>query len=299
MSTSTASLLGNPYVLAALATLCWGVVVIPLKLATLPGRLGIAISMSTGALTMTALAGPQMLSALGLPWPELARIALIGTVQFAVGCALYYECIQSGSISIAVPITRAKVILMLPLSIALGLEHFTWPLLGACVLVVLGGVLIGIRPGEKVPTSGLDGHRRSLLLAGIACVFWAIGETLMGTLPKSVPPLAANGLMLWSGLLVYLAYAFASGLWRQFRGIAARDIGYFAIHGIVSFSVAYGLFVAAVGLMSPTRVACVTSTYPLLSAVIGWVLFKERFTILLAFGACLLVGGVILLQLVK
>jgi len=43
----------------------------------------------------------------------------------------------------------------------------------------------------------------------------------------------------------------------------------------------------------------VTSTYPLLSALIGWVLFRERFTILLAFGACLLVGGVILLQLVK
>lgn len=272
---------------------------IPVKLTRLPGRVGVGISMVTGVLAMSIVAGPQMLAALSLPWTEVVRFLAIGTFQFALGCALYYESIQCGSISIAVPVSRGKVVLIFLLSIALGLDHFTWPLLGACLLVMLGGILVGWRRRADAPVGKPDGHRRSLVLSAIACVCWAIGETLIGTLPKSVPALASNGLMLCAGVVVYGVYALLSGLWREFRSVQGRDIACYAAHGVISFSLAYGLFVKAVGLSSPAPIVCLTSTYPLLSALIGWAAFRERPTANIITGACLLVGGVILLQLVK
>jgi len=255
--------------------------------------------MVTGVLAMSIVAGPQMLAALSLPWTEVLRFLAIGTFQFALGCALYYESIQCGSISVAVPVSRVKVVLILLLSVGLGLDRFTWPLLGACVLVMLGGILVGWRRREDVPVGRPDGHRRALILAAIACVCWTIGETLIGTLPKSVPALASNGLMLCAGVVVYGVYALISGLWREFRSVPGRDIACYAAHGLISFSLAYGLFIKAIGLSSPAPIVCLTSTYPLLSALIGWLAFREKVTVHLTIGACLLVGGVILLQLVK
>lgn len=48
----------------------------------------------------------------------------------------------------------------------------------------------------------------------------------------------------------------------------------------------------------PPRVNVITSTYPLISAMVGWWLFKERFSPMIGLGALLLVTGVILLQFI-
>lgn len=288
--------LSHAYLLAALATLCWGFIVIPVKLSRLPGRLGIGISMLTGSVAMVVLAGSEMAAALELSGPVLARFLITGSFQFTLGCMLYYEAIQRGSISVAVPITRAKVIPILFLSVWLGLEVFKWSLFFACLLVVLGGVLIGRRTANGPPERPGENHVHSVLLAVAACICWAIGETLIGTLPKDMSPIAANGLLLWSGLTVYALYAVVSGAWREFRGVRPRDALCYVAHGIISFSVAYVFFVKAIQIAGPPRIVCITSTYPLISALVGWVAFKERCTWPIAAGAALLVGGVVLLQ---
>lgn len=288
--------LSHAYVLAAIATLCWGVVVVPVKLARISGRLGIGISMLTGALAMAALAGPEMLAALQFSWREMLLFLATGSLQFTLGCMFYYESIRRGSVSIAVPITRIKVILILFFAIGIGLEVFRWSLLGACVLVAGGGILIGRRPANAERQLPGQNHRLSILLAILTCVCWSVGETLIGTLPKDIGPIATNGLLLWSGLLVYAVYAVVSGAWREFRRVPARDALCYVIHGIVSFSVAYVLFVRAIQIAGPPRISCISSTYPLISAAIGWIAFKEGFSWGIGVGAVLLAGGVILLQ---
>jgi len=286
------------YLLAAGATLCWGFVVIPIKLARIPGRLGIGISMLTGAIAMLLIAGPEMAGFFELPWQEMGRFVLTGCLQFALGCGAYYESIRQGSLSIAVPVTRVKVILTLFFSVFLGLEVFTWSLLGACVLVVLGGILVGIKTKATAARSTGKRHGVSMALAGFACLCWALGETLIGTLPEQFGAVAKNGLMLCSGLVVYSLYLVVSGAWREFKGIPRRDVLCYVVHGLVSFSLAYVLFVKAVGLIGPPRPVLISSTYPLISAMIGWMLFGERYSWRLALGALFLVGGVVLLQFV-
>jgi drug/metabolite transporter (DMT)-like permease len=102
------SQLAYAYALAAVSTLCWGVVVVPIKLTRLSGKLGIGISMLTGALATSILAGRELWAFASLPWTEIGRFALTGTLQFTLGCMLYYESIRRGSMSIAVPVTRLK-----------------------------------------------------------------------------------------------------------------------------------------------------------------------------------------------
>lgn len=290
------SQLAYAYALAAISTLCWGVVVVPIKLTRLSGKLGIGISMLTGALATSLVAGRELGAFAVLPWTEMARFAVTGTFQFTLGCMLYYESIRRGSMSIAVPVTRVKVILVLAFTLALGLETFTWWLLGACVLVVLGGILLGLQTNCAPEGESRDGHRMSLLLAMGACVCWGAGETLIGTLPDSINAVAKNALLLWCGLVVYVGYALASGTWRRFAGVQRRDILCYVTHGLVSFSVAYVLMVRAIEIAGPPRISCITSTYPMISAMIGWVFFRERFSAAAVAGACLLVAGVIVLQ---
>lgn len=285
------------YVLAAGATLCWGVVVVFIKLARTPGRLGIGISLATGCAVMLAFAGRDLARVADLTLPQLGLFLLTGTLQFTMGCTLYYESIQRGSLSVVVPITRVKAVLVFFLSIAFGLETFRWALLGAAALVVLGGVFVGA-PDRAAGQSERKTHWDSVIMAVVACLCWTFGETLIGRLPKDLSPITTNALLLSCGLLSFSVYALASGTWRDFAHVSRRGIWCYMAHGIISLSLAYIMFIRAVQIAGPPRMVVVTSLFPLVSALIGWLLFKERFSPLIGVGAVLLVAGVVLLRLV-
>jgi len=285
------------YTMAAGAALCWGLVVVFPKLAGVSGRLGIPIAMATGAIIMFVLSGEDIALLARLTYPQLGLFVVIGTVQFAIGSALYYETIRRGALSVSVPITRLKTLPILFLSIALGLEHFSWPLLAACALVVAGGVLVGA-PDRKAEAHVRTAHWVAVALAVGTCLCWAVGKTLMGLLPKDIPAVPTNFLLLSSGLVTYSVYALVSGTWRQVLHMPARGIWCYMAHGALSFAMAYALFVSAIQIAGPPRVVCITSTYPLIAALVGWWAFRERFAPTIAAGALLIVAGVLALQFV-
>ncbi|MEA3401087.1 MAG: DMT family transporter [Armatimonadota bacterium] len=285
------------YLMAGGATVMWGLVVIPIKRARTSGRLGIAISMAIGTIAMFALSGRDIAILARLSYPELGLYAVTGVLQFPLGCTLYYRAVQHGSLSVAVPITRVKTIIILFLSIALGLEVFRWGLLAAALMALFGGIMVG------APTSAADGDERVSHWTAVgyavgACVFWAIGETFMGLLPHRVPAMASNGMLLGCGLVAWSVYALVSGAWRELLAMPGHDIWCFLAHGLLSFATGYALFVAAIQIAGPPRVVIITSTYPLIAALVGWIGYGERFSVPLLIGAILLIGGVITLQFV-
>ncbi len=285
------------YGLAGVAALLWGLVVIPIKRARTSGRLGIAVSLATGTIVMFLLAGEDIALLAALSYRELGLYVVTGALQFTLGCMFYYQAIRHGNLSVAVPITRVKILLILFLSILLGLEVFRGGLRGAALRVFLGGAMLG-KPSSQANADERGDHWLSLAYAIGACICWALGETLIGTLPDRIPPIASNAMMLGSALLVYVIYALASGAWRDVLAMPGHDIWCYMAHGLISFSAAYALFVAAIQIAGPPRVVIVTSTYPLISALVGWLLYRERFSVRLAGGAALLIGGVIVLQFV-
>jgi len=289
--------LSYAYTLSAIAALLMGFVVIFIKLAQSPGRLGIGISLATGTFVMFVLGGEDAALLVRLPYRDLALFFVIGTLEFTVGLMLYYESLQLGSVSVAVPITRLKVLPLLAFSILLGLEVFRWALLGACVLVVLGGVLVGGRDSGAEARDRAT-QRLSVLLAIAACLCWAVAETLIGKLPKDLPPIPTNALLLSCALVSWVLYALVSGAWRELLEMPGRGVWCYMAHGIISLSTAFVLIVRAMQIAGPPRVNVITSTYPLISAMVGWWLFKERFSPMIGLGALLLVTGVILLQFI-
>ncbi len=289
--------LSYAYTLSAIAALLMGFVVIFIKLAQSPGRLGIGISLATGTFVMFVLGGEDAALLVRLPYRDLALFFVIGTLEFTVGLMLYYESLQLGSVSVAVPITRLKVLPLLAFSILLGLEVFRWALLGACVLVVLGGVLVGGRDSGAGARDRAT-QRLSVLLAIAACLCWAVAETLIGKLPKDLPPIPTNALLLSCALVSWVLYALVSGAWRELLEMPGRGVWCYMAHGIISLSTAFVLIVRAIQIAGPPRVNVITSTYPLISAMVGWWLFKERFSPMIGLGALLLVTGVILLQFI-
>jgi drug/metabolite transporter (DMT)-like permease len=285
------------YILSGGAALLWGFVVIPIKRAQSSGRLGIAVAMATGTVAMFALSAPR-LGVLGtLTLPEVGLYLITGAMQFTLGCGTYYLAVQKGSLSVAVPITRIKILIVLGLSILLGLEVFRWGLLGAAMLVFLGGLMVG-KPLRSSSEEARGVHWQSLGLAIAACVFWALSESLMGLLPERMPPMLSNGLLLASGLFAWCIAAPIAGWWRELLKMPRHDVLCFMAHGLISFSAAYALFIWAIQIAGPPRVVIITSTYPLISALVGWFLYDEGFSPRLAGGAVLLIGGVILLQFV-
>ena len=289
--------LTHGYLMAGAATLCWGVVVVFIKLARTPGRIGIAVSMATGALACSLVAGRDVGQVAALPAAQLALFFVAGCLQFTLGVMLYYECVQRGAISVAVPITRAKIVIVVGLSLALGLESFRWLLLAAAGLVLIGGAVIGW-PSRREREKGAPGDGRAVMLAILACTCWGVSETLYGMLPKEMAAITVNAALLACGLAAYLPYAALSGAWREILAMPRRDWLCYVGHGLISFAIAYVFYVRAVQIAGPPRVAIITSVYPLISALIGFAAFRERLRATVAVGAVLLVGGVVALQLV-
>jgi len=152
------------------------------------------------------------------------------------------------------------------------------------------------RVDERETPQGKRDHTRAVALAVAACLTAAVGLTLIGMLPRHLSPITATAGLLVSGLISYSIYALASGLWRRFRTVPLRGLLCFMGHGAVSFALAYALFVGAVQIAGPPRVMVIVTTYPLVSALVGWIAYKERFMPMTAVGAVLIVVGVMLLQ---
>ncbi|MFW6437411.1 MAG: DMT family transporter [Armatimonadota bacterium] len=283
------------YLLAGISALLWGFVVIPIKRARTSGRLGIAVAMATGTVTMLVLSVADLGVISTLTPSEIALYFITGAMQFTLGCGTYYLAVQKGSLSVAVPITRVKILIVLGLSILMGLEVFRWTLLGAAMLVFLGGLMVG-KPLRAATAEERGGHWRSVALAIAACIFWAVSETLMGLLPDRIPPMLSNGMLLASGLMAWCILAAAVGWWRELLAMPRHDVLCFVSHGLISFSAAYALFIWAIQIAGPPRVVIITSTYPLISALVGWFAYREGFSPRLGLGAVFLIGGVILLQ---
>ena len=283
------------YLMAAGAALIWGLVVIFIKQARIAGRLGIGISVATASVTMCAIAGRDLATLLELPAAQLWLIFIAGTVQFTVAVTLYFEAIRRGRLSVVVPITRLQILPLLGLSIVVGLEQFTWGLLGVSLIVVVGSVLVGRANGDDTAQERKD-HVASVIMAIISCLTAAVGITLLGMLPETLSPVTANAGVLTSGLISYVIYALVSGTWREFRTVPLRGWLNFAGHGAFSLALAYVLLIRALQIAPPPRVMIVVTTFPLISAIVGWVVYKESFRASTVVGGILIIGGVMLLQ---
>ncbi len=284
------------YIAALAATLIWGLAVVIIRGVRAPGYLGVAFSMPAGILILLALQvfqGGAMAPAAALFSRAGLWLALGGICQFPLATIFFYEVIKSAEISVAVPLTRLKAVMVVFLAFALGMEAVTGRVALASLCAVLGAALLTWRP-RGATAKATAAARRGIICALLASLSWALGDIFMRQALQSTPALPATIAALACGAAAHLAGLAVTGRLGAARRLGAGDIRRFAAHGVLSFGCGYYLFFYAIQGLGVSRAAIITSAWPLIACAAGIILYRETLTWRKAAGIALIALSVVL-----
>lgn len=285
------------YVAAGLTVLTWGLVVIFIKCAQTPGRLGIVISMPAGLaglLVVALFTGDRCCPGVDVLWSRTGILLLLaGICQFPIASLLYYEALQRCEVSLVAPLTRTKVFFVAGLVLLLGLETLSGRLMLACVLAVVGAFVLTWH-GRNGSGPGARPMGRGILFALLASIFWALGDVLTRLVLRDVAVMPTTLLSLAAGILAYGLYILARGQFRAVLDMPRRDKLLFVGHGLFSFGAGYYLFYLSIHHIGVTRAALITAAWPIVSFLVGLVLYGERLGALKIVGVALVMASVLL-----
>ncbi|HRU05425.1 MAG TPA: DMT family transporter [Candidatus Brocadiia bacterium] len=285
---------GIGYLLAAVATLAWGLIVLPVKRAGTPGRLGIGISMLAGLAALAPLAPWWWPDAAG--WRELfswtgLSVLGAGICQAPLATIFYYEGARVGEVSIVAPLTRTKIVFAAALLSAFGLDTITRNVAWACAAGVAGAAVMTWRPGLKgqaqAPVKGAG-------LALLAALSWAAGDVLARRSVGRLPAMTVTFVSLALGAAAYYIYMAARGETRAIFAMPLRDKLLYGLHGLVSFGLAYAAFYGSMKPIGAAKAVVITAAWPGVSFVAGVAILGERITPAKAAGFVLLALSVAL-----
>ena len=98
-----------------------------------------------------------------------------------------------------------------------------------------------------------------------------------------------SGLLFGVGAALYGSYR---GLWGSIQTVDVETWGLVAASATLIFAVANYLYLTAIRDGKTYVAAAITASYPLVTALVGYLLFKERLTMQHLLGIVLVIGGV-------
>lgn len=288
---------------AALTIAAWGCAVIPVRMARSPGIWGIAYSMPAGLLVLlipALCAARQGVAFEAGAWLSKAGVcvALGGICQFPLATICYYEAIRHGEISTVVPLKCLKSIFVVAIVVLCGLEAITRNAVVACGVGVAGAYIL-TSGGASLPRGGTAGNKKALLLILLACLSWSAGDILIGRAVKTLPPLVVTPLSLGMGMVAYYLWIAAARKASCVVQLSTRDRLCYAAHGVVSFGLGYCAFFLAMKYVGIVKAVIITSTWPMVSFVIGLLLYREKLSSRKVIGVILLLLSVYIVMLGK
>ena len=282
------------YIAAATALTVWGLGIIFIKRVHSEPQLGIAVSMAAGLLgliTASVLIDTSYPSLDELLSPTGLILVLAGIFQFPLATIAYYESIRYCEISLIAPLTRIKVAFLALVVLAFGLEPVGWNLLLAAFLGVIGAIMLSLSlrhsPAGKHMIMGVS-------MALLASLFWVIGDVLTMRVLKTIPALPTTVLSIGAGLLIYSVWLIINGKFRDVWNIPARDKLMYSFHGLFNFAIGYGSFYLSIKHLGVTKACIITASWPLVSFLLGLILYKESITPGKILGVLLIMSSVFL-----
>jgi drug/metabolite transporter, DME family len=279
--------------------------------ATLWGTTGVATQAiydlsSTNALSVTFLRlAIAVLVLLLLCWRLLGRrvwqvkrrdallMLCMGAMQ-ATSQYCYFAAIAACGVTIATLITICVAPVIVVLLAALFLrERVTRNILLALVCAVAGTALLTGTPSGKETFGGL---LVGVVLSLVSAVAYAIVILIGRVLSSRYHSLQVNAASFGSGSLVLLGCSLATPLALSYPATGWLLLLYM---GCIPTALAYGLFQVGIRSTSATLTSILTFCEPLTAAILAWLLFGERLSLLGVLGALLLLGTIGLLALAE
>jgi len=284
------------YLFAIIALFIWGLIVIPIRKTKTSGLYGIGISM---LVAFAALLIPAIIIFMqkGLVFSSgrVLMAALVGVFQFSIGTAFYYEGIRLAGASVGAPLSRLKPIIVGFIALVFGIELLSFNQILAGVIVSIGAGMLIYAPGRNVISR--DGMKKGIVFALATPFFWAIGDILVKQLQTgagAMHPLLLTEMALLSGLIVYYSVIFLEKKQDMIFKMPRDDKKKYAMHGLLSLSIAYLAFFASIGIIGLMKAVIITTAWPLISMIVGVAFLKEGLNKIKLFGGILIVVSVYL-----
>ena len=286
------------YAFVILAVIFWGLVHVPIKLAKAPGRLGVMVAMPVAMIPLIILAA--VTGELLIPHcspRDWLFILLTGLFQFALGEAAYYEAVHCAGITVAAPTTRLTPLLVVMTTMIIGTGNFSWLLLPAAAMILLGGMLLARGVRRKDAHADHADVRKGVLFALLACICWAAGNLSVDQVDKEISRVMVTLLSLGFGTVVYGTLLAVSGKLRKLRTLTRRDVLLYSAIGLVGYTVAFYAFFEAIRRMGVGPAAVVAGTWPAAAVIVGVLIFREPMNRLKTIGIILLLLSAVLAAL--
>jgi drug/metabolite transporter (DMT)-like permease len=202
---------------------------------------------------------------------------LLGTLVLLLGYATQGAALDRGRLVVVQPLIVTTIVWALPLGYWLTRQHVTpRQVLGAVIVVI--GLALFVVVGD--PDDGVDdAPGREFLLASLA-VSACVAVLLIWLRTQRAPALRAAVLGVCAGLLFGLSATFAKPVLEDLHvsvAEAAGDPRTWALLGFGLIAFVIQQFSLATGQLAPA-VAAVSVSNPVVSVVLGIVLFEERLT---------------------
>lgn len=209
-----------------------------------------------------------------LPWAVLAAITGLG------GLAAFYQALATGRMAIVSPIAALGVLVPLAAGLRFGDRPSSLQYLGIVVAIV--GIVLASGP-EIEGSVGL----KPVLLAGMAALLFGLVLTFIaiGSQTNVIMTMTAQRI---TSTVIVLVVAVAA---RSIGGLQRADLPILLAVGLldVGANLTYGI-ASTLGLLA--LVAVLGSLYPVVTAVLAWLVHGERLRPLQYFGVGLALLGV-------
>ncbi|MBI5836699.1 MAG: DMT family transporter [Candidatus Eisenbacteria bacterium] len=219
-------------------------------------------------------------------------LAWLGLLAVPLNQGMFLWGMQRSSPAHAALFFATTPLLVLLAGVLRGEDRFTWLRLGGLLAALAGVLLVLLDRGLALDRRHLAGD----LLMLVAVVAWALYSVESQARMREHPPITVTAVSLVLGALMTLPAA--PWVFGDFRPAAypAAAWGAVLFLGLVTSVLSYYLWVWCLSRTEASRVAVFSNFQPVLTTVLAWLLFHERFAPHFFVGGALVLAGVGMVQ---
>lgn len=233
---------------------------------------GLAVSLFAGSFSLFVLSGFRVSAAMFSP-----VVVMAGVLTFPLGTGLYYLCghVARARLEIAAQYANVKPAATILLAHLLLGETVSGRDTVSVILIGLGVLILVSSAARK------DFSLRSIGVGLALAAVWSGGELLARIATADLPAMDVTLGALWASALLYFAglaiYLVAARRLARFREqLVSPPMAVFALHGVLSFGLAYLFYFQSIAARGLIATILITTFWPALALVLGIALAKAR-----------------------
>lgn len=282
---------------AVSAALCWAISPILYKKALIkvdPLEAGLVRIISAAAFLFLFVAR-DLNSFLQIDIWNLALITIGVILMVAVGDILYLYGLSKVSVSLGTPLSSSYPLYAVAFAYLLMNEPVRLEVALGAAAVVAGTWLLSAGKGRSREPG--ESSWRGILALVSAAPSWGLSFVIFKAVVSSSNLIQVSALRMLVASPVLLAMVVASGKGRHLKSLGRREVAMLSVAGVLDHGVGGILILLSLALTEASKVALLSSIYPLFTVVLALALLKEKATPRLLTGTGLVVLGVCLVSL--